>query len=44
MTRLNVFNADVNAKMQDRPTIGYFKKILSAYDRKIEYFNEALNE
>ena len=44
MTRLNVFNADVNAKMQDRPTIGYFKKILGAYDRKIEYFNEALNE
>jgi len=28
MTRLNVFNSDVNTKMHDRPTIAYFKKIL----------------
>jgi hypothetical protein len=28
MTRLNVFNSDVNTKMYDRPTISYFKKIL----------------
>ena len=28
MTRLNVFNSDVNTKMMDRPTIQYFKKVL----------------
>lgn len=43
MTRLNVFNSDVNTKMHDRPTIAYFKKILAAYDKKIETFNESLN-
>jgi len=43
MTRLNVFNSDFNTKMHDRPTINYFKKILGAYDKKIEGFNEALN-
>jgi hypothetical protein len=36
MTRLNVFNSDVNIKLHDRPTIAYFKKVLSAYDSKIE--------
>jgi hypothetical protein len=44
MTRLNVFNSDVNTKLQDRPTINYFKKVLSAYDQKIEQFNSTLNE
>ena len=44
MTRLNVFSVDVNAKLVDRPTIAYFKKLLSAYDSKIEQFNEALHE
>lgn len=44
MTRLNVFNSDVNTKLHDRPTINYFKKVLSAYDQKIEQFNSALNE
>lgn len=43
ITRLGVFNSDVNTKLQDRPTIQYFKKVLSAYDQKIEQFNEALN-
>lgn len=28
MTRLNVFNSDINTKLQDRPTIQYFKKVL----------------
>jgi ABC-type phosphate/phosphonate transport system ATPase subunit len=32
MTRLNVFNSDINTKLHDRPTISYFKKVLSAYD------------
>jgi hypothetical protein len=44
MTRLNVFNSEVNVKLHDRPTISYFKKVLQAYDSKIELFNAALNE
>jgi hypothetical protein len=36
ITRLNVFNSDVNVKLQERPTISYLKKVLSAYDVKIE--------
>ena len=44
MTRLNVFNSEINVKLHDRPTISYFKKVLAAYDTKIEQFNAALNE
>ena len=44
MTRLNVFNSDINTKLQDRPTISYLKKVLSAYDVKIEQFNAQLND
>ena len=36
MTRLTVFNSEVNTKLMDRPTIVYFKKVLQAYDQKIE--------
>ena len=43
MTRLNVFNSEVNSKLADRPTTSYFKKVLSAYDEKIENFNDSLN-
>ena len=39
MTRLNVFNSDVNAKLNERPTILYFKKALGTYDLKIDSFN-----
>ena len=39
MTRLAVFNSDVNTKLNDRPTILYFKKALGTYDLKIESFN-----
>jgi hypothetical protein len=41
ITRLNVFNSDLNTKLQDRPTMTYFKKVLGAYDSKIESFNFA---
>jgi hypothetical protein len=44
MTRLNVFNSELNEKLHDRPTISYFKKVLSVYDTKIELFNGLLNE
>ena len=44
VTRLNVFNSDINTKLSDRPTIIYFKKVLSAYDTKIDSFNFALND
>ena len=43
MTRLNVFNSEVNSKLTDRPTTSYFKKVLSTYDSKIDTFNESLN-
>ena len=32
MTRLTVFNSEMNTKLLDRPTIQYFKKVLQAYD------------
>lgn len=44
VNRLGIFNQDVNTKLHDRPTISYFKKVLGAYDTKIEQFNYALNE
>lgn len=43
MTRINVFNSDINTKLTERPTIAYFKTVLSAYDEKIENFNVVLN-
>lgn len=44
MTRLNVFNSEVNIKLHDRPTISYFKKVLHAYDAKIDQVNDTLKE
>jgi hypothetical protein len=42
--RLNVFLSEVNTKLNERPTITYLKKVLTAYDSKIENFNYLLNE
>ena len=44
MTRLNVFNAELSTKLHERPTIAYFKKVLTAYDSKIESFNQTLKK
>ena len=44
LTRLNTVNSDINSKLQERPTISYFKKVLSAYDTKIDNFSAALEE
>lgn len=44
LTRLNVFNQDLNQKIQDRPTINYFKKVLAAHDEKIDSYSTALEE
>ena len=44
ITRLTIFNSEMNTKLLDRPTIQYFKKVLQAYDQKIEQFNAALND
>ena len=32
MTRMGVLSSDVNVKLQERPTIAYFKKVLMTYD------------
>ena len=32
MARLNAFNDDIEERMKERPTIGFFKQVLSAYD------------
>ena len=44
MTRFQTFNSDMNQKLQERPTISYFKKVLGAYDVKIENFGKTLDE
>lgn len=44
MTRLNVFNSDINTKLVDRPTISYFKKVLSTHEEKIDNFNLLLTK
>lgn len=44
MTRIHALASDLNTKLEERPTIIYFKQVLSAYDRKIEYFNKFLGE
>ena len=44
LTRLNVFNQDLNAKIADRPTINYFKKVLAVHDEKIDSYSNALEE
>ena len=35
-TRINMLFSNLSDKIQDRPTIEYFKKCLSAYDTKID--------
>ena len=44
MTRMGVFSSDLTSKLQERPTIAYFKKVLMTYDKKIEFFNMVLND
>jgi len=41
--RLGALTSDVNVKMLERPTINYFKKVLSVYDEKIETFKVGVN-
>ena len=42
MTRLAVFSTDVGAKLEARPTIEYVRKVLSAYDLKMDGIDQAL--
>ena len=44
LTRLHTVNSDINTKLQERPTTNYFKKVLSAYDIKIDLFSKSLEE
>ena len=39
MTRIQVQNDQYSLKIEDRPTIAYFKKVLQAYDQKFEMVN-----
>ena len=39
ITRMSAMTSDTNVKLADRPTIGYFKKVLSTYDKKIDAYN-----
>ena len=43
MTRIQVQNDQYSLKIEDRPTIAYFKKVLQAYDLKFEMVNAQLS-
>jgi len=36
ITRLTVLHSEFNVRMEDRPTISYFKTALGVYDKKID--------
>lgn len=38
ITRFNLLNGNITQQLADRPTIGYFKKVIAASDSKIEAF------
>jgi hypothetical protein len=44
VNRLNIFNNDVNVKLQERPTNSSIKKVLGTYDIKIDHISYVLNE
>ena len=35
ITRLNLLNDNMQTKLADRPTIGYMKKLLEAFESKL---------
>jgi hypothetical protein len=35
-TRINVMINEIQSKLADRPTVGFFRKTLGAYDTKID--------
>ena len=42
LTRFNLFNENMKSQLSDRPTIGYTKKILNAYEVKIKALTEQM--
>ena len=42
--RFDAINNELTIAMKDRPTIGYFKQVLAAYDTKMDHFNDFFNE
>ena len=36
ITRFNLLNDSLSKKLAERPTIGYFKKIVAAIDSKVD--------
>jgi hypothetical protein len=43
ISRLSALTSDMNVKLADRPTIQYFKKVLSTYDQKIDAYNDDMS-
>ena len=42
ITRFNLLNDSLSKKLAERPTIGYFKKIIAAIDNKIDAMEETV--
>lgn len=42
--RINILFTDISTKLEDRPTIEYFKKCLHAYDLKISCMQGILDD
>ena len=44
LERLSAMHSDFAAKLKNRPTTDYLKKVLRLYDEKIDIFNATLND
>ena len=42
ITRFNLLNDSISKKLADRPTIGYFKKVIAAIDKKIDAMDDTV--
>ena len=42
-SRMSIISADVNERISERPTITWFKRVLTKYDEKIENFKSELD-
>ena len=44
LERFSVFSTDLHGRLETRPTIDYLKKVLSAYDKKIDSIEASIRE
>jgi len=44
MSRLSSMNSDLNIKFNDRPTLGYFKKVMSNHEKKMDAHNDSVTQ